>query len=87
MSPTRWLEAESQVRKFGAVIKSPSGYPMLNPYVSLAKSGLTQMHKMVVEFGMTPSSRSRLHIETPKEDDPLDAFLRAGSGPRTTRLQ
>lgn len=78
----RWVDAEKQLRKTGPVIKSPSGYPILNPYVSLVKAYMTQMHRMLVEFGMTPSSRSRLRIEQPdKTVDPLDEFLKHRAAP------
>ncbi|MCG2684059.1 MAG: P27 family phage terminase small subunit [Planctomycetales bacterium] len=33
---SRWAAAESEVGKLGAVIKSPSGFPIQNPYLSIA---------------------------------------------------
>ena len=83
----RWVDAERKLRQTGPVIKSPSGYPILNPYVSIVKGYFAQLSKMMVEFGMTPSSRSRLRIEQPdKQEDPLDTFLRQGARP-TARVQ
>lgn len=71
----RWCEAERQIQKFGLVVKSPSGYPMQNPYVGIANTALDQMRKFLVEFGMTPSSRSRLSVETtPKESKLADLY-------------
>jgi phage terminase small subunit len=46
------------------VIKTPkSGYPIPNPYVGIANTALEQMRRWAVEFGMTPSARSRIHVE------------------------
>jgi P27 family predicted phage terminase small subunit len=76
----RWLDAERQVRKGGTILLTKTGYPVLNPHVTLAQKTLAQLQKFLVEFGMTPSSRSRLRIEKPAtEEDPLDAFLKRGS--------
>lgn len=66
----RWCEAELNVQKYGHVIKSPSGYPVQNPYVGIANTALDQMRKFLIEFGMTPASRSRLQITvTPQENE------------------
>jgi P27 family predicted phage terminase small subunit len=81
---SHWLDAEGQVRKLGTIVKTPSGYPILNPHVVLAKQAMQQMHKFLVEFGMTPSSRSRLRIEKPAPEDPLDAFLKRAPKPSAT---
>jgi P27 family predicted phage terminase small subunit len=61
---SRWTEAEDSLAKFGLVIKTPkSGYPIPNPYVGIANTALEQMRRWAVEFGMTPSARSRIHVE------------------------
>jgi P27 family predicted phage terminase small subunit len=58
---SRWLNAELSIQKFGTVIKSPkSGFPIQNPFVGVANTALEQMRRWAVEFGMTPSSRSRI---------------------------
>jgi P27 family predicted phage terminase small subunit len=56
----RWADATEQVAKFGMVIKSPNGYPMLSPFLSIINAALAQMKGFLTEFGMTPSSRSRI---------------------------
>jgi P27 family predicted phage terminase small subunit len=79
---SKWIAAEEKVKKLGSIVTSPSGYPILNPYVSLGKNALQAMHRFLVEFGMTPASRSRLRIESKSdEQDPLDAFLSRGKKP------
>jgi len=56
----RWREATSEVDKYGAVIESPSGYPIQSPYLAIANKAFDQMLKLLTEFGMTPSSRTRV---------------------------
>lgn len=56
----RYLDAESMVAKQGEVLISPSGFPIQNPYLAVSNKAAEQMHKAETEFGMTPSSRSRV---------------------------
>jgi len=73
----RWAEAEAAIRKYGLVIKSPSGFPMQSPYLAIANKALDQVRLLLAEFGMSPSSRTRVHMVPQKdEDDPLEALLR-----------
>ena len=62
----RWVEAEQQLAKFGVVLKSPNGYPMQSPYLAIANKAMDQMAKILVEFGMSPSSRSRVTVSRPQ---------------------
>ncbi len=59
-SVAEYAEASKQVKKFGRVIKSPSGYPMQSPWVSIRNKAHEQMLKLQQEFGKTPSARSRI---------------------------
>ena len=71
----RWSEAEEEVKRHGLVVKAPSGYPIQNPYLAIANKALEQMHKFLTEFGMTPSSRTRVKVEKPDEESPFQKFL------------
>jgi P27 family predicted phage terminase small subunit len=62
----RWREAEENIDKFGQVFKTPAGYIAPTPYLSIANKALTHIRHFEVEFGMTPSSRSRVHAMTAK---------------------
>jgi P27 family predicted phage terminase small subunit len=77
---SRWVEAELQVKKFGAIVKSPEkGFPMKSPYLSIADQAMEAMRKFMVEFGLTPSSRSRIRVPGGgAEADEFDQFLEAG---------
>lgn len=77
---SRWVHAEQQVKKFGTIVKSPEkGFPMKSPYLTVADQAMESMRKFLVEFGLTPSSRSRIRVETKKSaEDEFDAFVGAG---------
>jgi len=81
-----WAEAVSALRKYGTMVKSPSGFPMQSPYVAVANKQAELMIHIAVEFGLTPSSRSRLAVSartaggmtSPDMDDDgqdFDAYL------------
>lgn len=66
----RWIQAETSLREHGPIVKSPSGYPIQNPWLSVANAALAQVQKLAAEFGMTPSSRSRVRApEAAKAED------------------
>lgn len=55
----------------------------ISPWVYERDNAYKFMKSMLAEFGCTPSSRSRLKVEKPKDVDPFDAFLNgstAGAG-------
>lgn len=57
---SRYLDASREVKKHGMVVKAPSGYPIPNPYLSIANKALQHCVKLWAELGLTPSSRSRV---------------------------
>jgi len=59
----RWVNAKEMLDKHGAVFKSKNGFPALNPYFAVASQAFEQMRRILQEFGMTPSSRTRLGVE------------------------
>ena len=71
----RWIEAIQAIQQYGVVIKSPTGFPMQSPYVAIANKAGEQVRLLLGEFGMSPSSRTRVHAEpaTPK-DDPFELW-------------
>ena len=56
----RWVEAEEKLTEYGTVVKAPSGFLQQSPYLSIANKAMDQMTRLLVEFGMSPSSRSRV---------------------------
>lgn len=63
----RWCEAEKELEKGGLVTTTEKGYMMQNPYVAIANKAAENMKKFLVEFGMTPASRSRVKVPKKKE--------------------
>jgi len=63
-----WAEATEAIQKYGTMVKSPSGYPIQSPYVSIANRQAEIMMRIASEFGFTPASRSR--ISTPNKSQP-----------------
>lgn len=69
---SRWKNAELMLQKSGDVIKTTNGNLIQNPYLAIANRAIEQMAKLASEFGMTPSSRSRIKVEEPETLDELD---------------
>ncbi len=59
---SRWAEAERNVQEGGAVVRTPAGCAQVSPWLSVANEALRQMRAYSVELGLTPSSRSRIHV-------------------------
>jgi hypothetical protein len=63
---------ENRARKYGTMVKSPSGYPIQSPYVSIANRHAELMMRISAESGFTPASRSRIAIPRPDEPSLFD---------------
>jgi len=72
-----WAEATEAIQKYGTMVKSPSGYPIQSPYVSIANRQAKIIMRIASEFGFTPASRSR--ISTPIKNEPNLFELLGGS--------
>jgi P27 family predicted phage terminase small subunit len=77
-----WAEATEAIQKFGTMVKSPSGYPIQSPYVSIANRQAEIMMRIASEFGFTPASRSR--ISTPIGNEPTLFDIPDGSSGKTS---
>ena len=65
----QWKDATDKINDHGAIIRGQNG-PARSPYLMVAQKAFDQMKQMLTEFGMTPSSRTK--ISTNGEDDPHD---------------
>ena len=72
---SRYLLALANITDKGMVIRSPSGYPMPNPYIGISNKALGNCVKLWAELGLTPSARSRV-TTTPlgRSPDAIDPF-------------
>lgn len=76
-----WKEASQYLHEHGSVFEMPSGYMAKAPQVSIAQTNLTLMKQFAGEFGLTPSSRTRIMAGTDngkaEAEDPMEQLLRA----------
>jgi P27 family predicted phage terminase small subunit len=67
-----WIEATDAVQKYGAMIKSPNGYPVQSPYLATVNRQAELMMRVASEFGFTPASRSRIFSYSQKNSMVLE---------------
>lgn len=65
VSWSQWVQALEKVQQIGPIIKAPSGFPVQNPYLAVANRAGKEMRSFLIEFGMTPGSRSRVQAVKP----------------------
>ena len=53
-----WNEANNKVKELGMVIEDRFGVPQQSPWLMASYKCAEQMRKMLMQFGMTPSSRA-----------------------------
>lgn len=75
-----WAEAMEAIQKYGAMIKSPTGYPVQSPYVSIANRQAEIMMRIASEFGFTPASRGRIAMPMATEPTLFDLMGDSKSG-------
>ena len=60
MAWSRYCMASKKITPETMLLKSPKGYPIQNPYLSIMNKAFEQVQKTLTELGMSPSSRSRV---------------------------
>lgn len=70
----KYIKAEENVKKNGMTLMTQANNMIENPYFSIMKRCAELMHKFLVEFGMTPASRTRISaplskVKEGKNDD------------------
>ena len=75
----RWVGAEKRIAKRGLTHTTPKGVLMPSPYLGIANRAMKQMKEFLTEFGLTPSSRTRIAMDVKvRPADPADAFFSTG---------
>ena len=69
------VKAQEKLNEMGILYKSPSGYIMQSPLLSVVNQCVEPITKLSREFGLTPASRSRLTALTEPAVDPLESAL------------
>ena len=64
------IAAQKQINKSGILYKTKSGYIQQNPLLGIVHTQTTIVNNLLREFGLTPSSRTRVAIAEPKEKRP-----------------
>lgn len=67
-----WAEATEAIGKYGVMVKSPTGFPIQSPYVSIANRQAEIMMRISSEFGFTPASRERISVGEERAPDLFD---------------
>ncbi len=72
-----WLQAQRAIKERGTLYVTATGRVRERPEVAIAESSLKLMKAFAVEFGLTPSSRSRFSLPDPptQEDDAVPRWL------------
>ena len=73
----RWVDAEKMLREHGVLVKTKkTGFPMQSPYLAIANKAMDQMTRLLTEFGMSPSSRSRISVTDAAPADASDPWAK-----------
>jgi len=82
---TRWQEATEALNRLivagqpgsGLLVKSPDGGVRLNPLLRVIRESEASFLRVFAEFGMTPSSRSRIAVDRTEPEDPFATWERS----------
>lgn len=73
----RYVQAEAMIAEqaaaspkgAGLLIKSPNGFPVQSPWLSISNRAIEQCKALLAEFGMSPAMRSRVRATRPETPD------------------
>jgi P27 family predicted phage terminase small subunit len=79
----RWAEAERALARMAAkddlnralMVKTVGGNAIQNPLVGIANKAAADMVKYAIEFGMTPSARSKVNANEPGDANAAQEFF------------
>ena len=70
-----FVKCERLIKRNGRIVKTPNGMLQTSPYITQRNQAAQLMHKYLTEFGLTPSSRSKVTInKKAKTKDPLKKY-------------
>ena len=72
----RLVDAEKKIGETNMVVKTSNGNPINNPFMNIANTAMRDCRKFLSEFGMTPSSRTRIKVENAAKKE--NKFLNNG---------
>lgn len=71
----QWLACQRRINSEG-LRKKVNGQIVPNPSHSIAIKLADQIRRWLAEFGLTPASRAKLHVNREADNDPLEDFLK-----------
>ncbi|MEZ4714288.1 MAG: phage terminase small subunit P27 family [Caldilineaceae bacterium] len=73
----RYVRAEEELSRVDVewVAKTDRGYQHQSAWLQVSNQAMKLMKGLLVEFGMTPSSRSKVTVTKEEEENPFDKFL------------
>ena len=57
-----WVKANAVLRKSALLVKTSKNSLVQNPLISISNKSMELMHMFMSEFGMSPSSRTRINV-------------------------
>lgn len=73
-----FIKASKQLEKDGLTVVSDRGNIAPHPAIKIAKDAQNSAMKVMMEFGLTAKSRSKLKGVKEEEESPFEAFVKAG---------
>lgn len=72
---SRWVEAEEKLKDEDLTVTTANGNVLQNPLVNIANKQMLLMHRYLTEFGMTPSSRTRIQVKKDDGESEMASYL------------
>lgn len=73
----QFIKSAEQLKKTGYLIKSPTGYPIINPIISINARARGDMLAFAKELGLTVIQRTKIKIDNKTKDiSPLEKFIK-----------
>jgi len=72
----RFREAEAKLAQYGDIITTPNGMLQQSPYIGMANRALDQMNRFLGKFGLSPSDRTKIQVNTQASDPVADRLFR-----------
>jgi len=74
----RYIDAQKKVNETNVLHRTPNGNVTTSPYLWVSNKAYDNFCRLMAEFGMTPSSRTRIQVDFndgDNEDDALESLL------------
>ncbi len=71
-----YRKLRDQVEREGATYTLPNGMAKANPAMAMLSDSQKRLKSLLVEFGMTPSARSRVTVAGEIPPDPIEEFFK-----------